>query len=848
MAKKKIKTPLYRYRTEVLNYFSLQNTEIDANLSSGNVNDPARPSNSNISIRGTDYLGKIPNSSPRFISKDDAEYDFLKQTSFMSSNTGRKRGQGIKEANSFNFKTRVLSRKEDRKQKRLDQKSKRRSYFMNRNKSMAPDKNSQDDVEEPGTNNSSQREDVSISKESNVEQNLSTKNTSIKTRKRKKTYKTVEEVRKLQLLEANKEEDRLIKQLEKKIHLNRRKSKKLPKSFVDEGLDYILEVIDNPEDASFTKELSDMDSELEDDLALALGKKTTGSMKESTEEFSKQSKKAKSLKDTNIRHEDDFVSNFHSEPNISDNDNDQNISAGQDNTDYFHVQYEKHSLYENCNDLSEKKAPKKKKCVNWADNLGLTEEEKLVRNKCTELYGTKEYEVENEKVSILAEKKEIILRQENCHDSVSENEENYTTDTTKATGKGKKRHNESSPEPLIKKVKKINSDEELNSSEDHNNENSSVDKSEKNDYWEDIYGRLRDKQGNVIKLGKFQTDTKYVPPAKRLPAKTEDEKKKKELERLRKQVKGLLNRLSESNLKPISSAVEDLYMSHSRNDMNETLTALISEAIIQPFLTPERLVMEHAMLVVLLHANVGTEVGAHFLQSLATKFNVLLNSGPDHGQGKECDNLLALIAHLYNFKVTHSVLIYDILRCLANHFKEKDIELILLILKSVGFSLRKDDPLTLKDVILDLQSKSADLNEDSSIQARVRFMLDTLMAIRNNNMHKIPNYDPSLVEHLRKVLRGFVRKGCTVQELKISLEDLLNAEEKGRWWIVGSAWSGEITEKNSGTTNVESGPIVLDEVSDHILELARKQRMNTDVRKKIFCILITAEVRLFRCL
>lgn len=28
-----------------------------------------------------------------------------------------------------------------------------------------------------------------------------------------------------------------------------------------------------------------------------------------------------------------------------------------------------------------------------------------------------------------------------------------------------------------------------------------------------------------------------------------------------------------------------------------------------------------------------------------------------------------------------------------------------------------------------------------------------------------------------------------MQELAVSYEDLLKAEERGRWWIVGSAWS-----------------------------------------------------------
>lgn len=46
--------------------------------------------------------------------------------------------------------------------------------------------------------------------------------------------------RKKQLLDANKEEDIIIKQLEKQLGLKKRKTKALPKSFVEEGLDCML--------------------------------------------------------------------------------------------------------------------------------------------------------------------------------------------------------------------------------------------------------------------------------------------------------------------------------------------------------------------------------------------------------------------------------------------------------------------------------------------------------------------------------------------------------------------------------------------------------------------------------
>lgn len=53
-------------------------------------------------------------------------------------------------------------------------------------------------------------------------------------------------------------------------------------------------------------------------------------------------------------------------------------------------------------------------------------------------------------------------------------------------------------------------------------------------------------------------------------------------------------------------------------------------------------------------------------------------------------------------------------------------------------------------------------------------MLEVLLAIKNNNMNKIPQYDPSHIEHLKKILKTFIRKGNNVSQLNLSLEDLLN--------------------------------------------------------------------------
>ena len=54
------------------------------------------------------------------------------------------------------------------------------------------------------------------------------------------------------------------------------------------------------------------------------------------------------------------------------------------------------------------------------------------------------------------------------------------------------------------------------------------------------------------------------------------------------------------------------------------------------------------------------------------------------------------------------------------------------------------------------------------VSSRVRFMLDVIAAIKTNNTRKIPNYDPSLLEHKRRVLRGLA-SSSTGEEICVYL-------------------------------------------------------------------------------
>lgn len=91
-------------------------------------------------------------------------------------------------------------------------------------------------------------------------------------------------------------------------------------------------------------------------------------------------------------------------------------------------------------------------------------------------------------------------------------------------------------------------------------------------------------------------------------------------------------------------------MSNSRNDMNEMLAHLMFESMVSPVMTADRLVAEHMMCVAILHANIGTEIGAHFIMVLIRKFNEMMGQGQSV-ENKELDNLVSMICNLYNFKV-----------------------------------------------------------------------------------------------------------------------------------------------------------------------------------------------------
>ena len=68
---------------------------------------------------------------------------------------------------------------------------------------------------------------------------------------------------------------------------------------------------------------------------------------------------------------------------------------------------------------------------------------------------------------------------------------------------------------------------------------------------------------------------------------------------------------------------------------------------------------------------------------------------------------------------------------------------------------------------------------------------------------------------------------------------VFKADSRGRWWIGGSGFTRNLvgTEREQVT---KSGAET-EQFGDRLLALAKKMRMNTDIRRQIFCILTLAE-------
>ncbi|CAA7266968.1 unnamed protein product [Cyclocybe aegerita] len=348
----------------------------------------------------------------------------------------------------------------------------------------------------------------------------------------------------------------------------------------------------------------------------------------------------------------------------------------------------------------------------------------------------------------------------------------------------------------------------------------------------------------------------YVPPHLRKPQRQDDANSGTIL-KLTRQLKGLLNRMSEQNIGTIITSIEEVYREHRRNDVTSTLTTLIINGISSHSMLLDSYVVLYATFVASLHKISGVEFAAYIVQSTVAAYerhfhdmqdaNLQTEDGATEKDGKECSNLLVLIAELYNFQVISSALVFDIIKeLLKAELTEFKVELLLKIVRGSGQQLRHDDPSALKDIIQIVQGKVSP--KDDGISSRTRFMVETLTNLKNNKLKRnsTQNQGGAAVERMKKFLTGLskTRHVLAHDPLRVSLEDLHLAETKGKWWLVGAAWGGDpLVDKQAEFTKAKDVAQEADAMPDdsaNLLKLARAQGMNTEIRRGIFVVLMSS--------
>lgn len=339
--------------------------------------------------------------------------------------------------------------------------------------------------------------------------------------------------------------------------------------------------------------------------------------------------------------------------------------------------------------------------------------------------------------------------------------------------------------------------------------------------------------------------TKYIPPALRGPPSSDAEA----LSRLRRQVQGLLNRLSEANILSILRDIEQVYQNNPRGYVNTTLVDLLMGMLSDPSALLDTFLILHAGFIAAIYKVIGPDFGAQIVERVVSEFDQHYQGNKD-GSGKQTTNLMSVVAELYTFQVIGSNLVFDYIRLFLDELTDINTELLLRIVRAAGPQLRQDDPTALKDIVVLLQKSVAKIGHNN-LSVRTKFMIETINDLKNNRMKTGVAASAMSREHTTRMKKQLgtlsTRNLKATEPLRIGLKDIKDTDKKGKWWMVGASWRNDvvdaaIVEEGTDSKLQELGSLGDEDAGEEVdlVQLAREQRMNTDVRRAIFISIMSA--------
>lgn len=372
---------------------------------------------------------------------------------------------------------------------------------------------------------------------------------------------------------------------------------------------------------------------------------------------------------------------------------------------------------------------------------------------------------------------------------------------------------------------------------------------------------------------------------------------------------GLMNKLSDQSKDSIFRSMKALFESNSISICNNLLCECTLAACANPTQTMTTLIPTYASLIAALHVTIGVEVGAFMVESLSKSFVQALQDSHvfrlDSSRGSEhklissklAMNRLLLLLYLYGLRVLHHDLIMDITKMLGGlpdsygiagqvgaepgtgPLGEMQVEMLTCIVTNCGQQLRTDDPDGLKHVVAYLNSKlkaekaSTSAEEGADAPSRIRFMVDALTELTNSKSKRVKSDNRDAILDLRKWLgsvkassssgsgsnSGSSRASGGDSCLRVSLRDLLDADQRGRWWRAGASWAGkghsesgdDIRDVKRGKQGGSQGDHLCggeltggrskpDKEQRKLLKLAEMMHFNTSTRRSIFVVMMSS--------
>ncbi|XP_057968487.1 uncharacterized protein LOC131157992 isoform X2 [Malania oleifera] len=302
---------------------------------------------------------------------------------------------------------------------------------------------------------------------------------------------------------------------------------------------------------------------------------------------------------------------------------------------------------------------------------------------------------------------------------------------------------------------------------------------------------------------------------------------------IRRRVRGLLNKLSESNVESITQEMSTIFHSVSRIAGSQIISKEVLASCSGGPRGNEQYAAVFAAFVAGMACLVGIDFSANLVASLAKSFeDEYLEE-----DNLSLRNLTLLLAYLCIYGVCSSDLIYDFLNMLSKRLSEADVATILTILQCCGVKLRGDDPTAMKNFVFSVQNmvnglKLSGHGQEKINNKRMEFMLETICDIKNNK--KRPKEDPAQHTRIKKWLHKLRVEDISIRGVKWS--KLLDPNKKGQWWLSGDLTSARDTVQEVAST-IDKEALE----AQKMLQLAASQRMNTDSRRAIFCIIMSGE-------